>query len=202
MTSGTPLGYFRDQYARSADPWGLATRWYERRKYACTLAALPEPRYRNAFEPGCSVGVLSRMLADRCESLLCADVVPAAIARAGANLRDCPHARVEHRAVPHDWPDESFDLIVVSELAYYFDAGTRALLWDSAAKSLDPGGTLLAVHWRPRVPDHRSNGDEVHDELARHAAFTHLSAMRDEDFRLDVYRRGDARSVATAEGLR
>jgi GlcNAc-PI de-N-acetylase len=34
-------GYFRDRYAASADPWGLAERWYEARKYALSVAMLP-----------------------------------------------------------------------------------------------------------------------------------------------------------------
>ena len=63
-------GYFDQMYAAAPDPWGLSTRWYEARKYALTLALLPEPRYRDAFEPGCSVGVLTGMLAARCGQVL------------------------------------------------------------------------------------------------------------------------------------
>jgi hypothetical protein len=44
-------GYFHDRYAASADPWGLAERWYEARKYALTVALLPRERYGAAFEP-------------------------------------------------------------------------------------------------------------------------------------------------------
>ena len=51
MTLGAE--YFRGCYAAAADPWGLATRWYEARKYALTLALLPRERYAAAFEPGC-----------------------------------------------------------------------------------------------------------------------------------------------------
>lgn len=55
----TPPAYFEAMYAGAVDPWDLAGRWYEQRKYALTLASLPRPRYRAAFEPGCSVGVLT-----------------------------------------------------------------------------------------------------------------------------------------------
>ena len=51
--------YFDDMYAANRDPWSLASRWYEQRKYAVTLACLTRPRYRRAFEPGCSIGVLT-----------------------------------------------------------------------------------------------------------------------------------------------
>ena len=47
-------GYFDGMYAAAADPWGFEERWYERRKYAISLAMLPRERYRAAFEPGCS----------------------------------------------------------------------------------------------------------------------------------------------------
>jgi hypothetical protein len=36
-----PDAYFAQIYTADADPWGFATRWYEQRKYALTLAALP-----------------------------------------------------------------------------------------------------------------------------------------------------------------
>ena len=48
MTARLPDGYFDQMYAEAADPWQLAGRWYERRKYAITMALLPYPRYRHA----------------------------------------------------------------------------------------------------------------------------------------------------------
>ena len=66
MTTRLPDAYFDAKYADSVDPWQLEARWYERRKYAITLALLPYPRYRHAFEPGCSIGVLTEHLTRRC----------------------------------------------------------------------------------------------------------------------------------------
>jgi hypothetical protein len=37
--------YFDRMYDDTDDPWQLSTRWYERRKYAITLALLPDRRY-------------------------------------------------------------------------------------------------------------------------------------------------------------
>ena len=50
--------YFDSMYELSPDPWGFESRWYEARKYAISLAVLPAERYGDAFEPGCSIGVL------------------------------------------------------------------------------------------------------------------------------------------------
>ena len=61
-----PATYFDDVYRANEDPWAFATSPYERAKYEATMAALPNERYANAFEIGCSIGVLSEMLARRC----------------------------------------------------------------------------------------------------------------------------------------
>lgn len=69
MSGSLPASFFRQMCAEDADPWGFQRRWYEQRMYACTLAALPRPSYRRGFEPGCSVGMLSAALAQRCATL-------------------------------------------------------------------------------------------------------------------------------------
>ena len=59
LTARLSDAYFDRMYSESVDPWQLQSRWYEQRKYAITLALLPYARYRHAFEPGCSIGVLT-----------------------------------------------------------------------------------------------------------------------------------------------
>ena len=98
-----PAAYFDGMYARSPDPWGFATRWYERRKYAVSLALLPWARYRSGFEPGCSIGELTALLAPRCETLLSCDGAAAAVATAQARVAEFPQVTVEQRALPGDW---------------------------------------------------------------------------------------------------
>jgi len=90
-------GYFRDRYAASADPWGLAERWYENRKYALSVAMLPREQYGTAFEPGCSIGVLTVHLARRCDSLLACDAMPEAVASARARRGGRDDRRPERR---------------------------------------------------------------------------------------------------------
>ena len=80
MTS-TSRSYFEEMYRDDTDPWGFETSPYEHRKYAVTVASLPRCHYRTAYEPGCSVGVLSELLAARCDRLLCSDIVPCALER-------------------------------------------------------------------------------------------------------------------------
>ncbi|WP_329579326.1 nodulation S family protein [Kitasatospora sp. NBC_01250] len=206
--TGTPGTYFTRMYADHDDPWQLAERWYEQRKYALTLAALPEPVYRSAFEPGCSVGVLSAMLADRCQALLSCDREERALAQARVRLAQLPHVQVEHRLLPDDWPAKSFDLIVLSELLYYFTTAATADILDRAVHSLEPGGTVLLVHWRHPVADHARSAEAVHDQARSHPALVRIAAHTEPDFLLDVFTRPEqpgtpaARlSVAALEGL-
>ncbi len=65
--------YFEDIYTRAIDPWGFRTSPYERGKYEATIGILPRTTYRSALEVGCSIGVFTRMLAERCDAVLALD---------------------------------------------------------------------------------------------------------------------------------
>jgi len=204
-----PSTYFQTMYERSPDPWSLATRWYDRRKYDLTVAALPKARYRSAFEPGCSVGELSTRLAARCDRLLSCDRESSATSSAAARLSGADHARVEQRIIPDQWPQESFDLIVLSEILYYFDQATMHRILDHAMATLEPGGTLAATHWRHPVSDHAQTGDAVHDALRAIPHLIPVCQHSETDFILEVFVHADLSqsadvlqgSVAAAEGL-
>ncbi|WP_433824551.1 class I SAM-dependent DNA methyltransferase [Actinoplanes sp. CA-015351] len=198
----TPVGYFERMYAGSPDPWNFESRWYDARKHALTAAALTRPRYRSAFEPGCSTGRLTALLAGRCDSLLAVDAVGAAVRTAASRVAEQPHVTVREAAVPHEWPEESFDLIVLSEIGYYFGDADLNALAERTVASLEPGGDLVAVHWRWPVEEHARSGDEVHALLAATDGLHRQSRLEEADFLLEVYTRGpDPRSVAQREGL-
>ena len=199
-------GHFQELYDKSPDPYGFTTRWYERRKYAISLAMLPWARYRSGFEPGCSVGELTARLAPRCETLLSCDGAAAAVATAKTRTAEFPQVTVEQRTMPGDWPQAAagpFDLIVLSELLYYFSDEDLARTVDAAVATLAPGGTLLAVHWRRPVAFHPQTGDEAHAALAARPELTLRADHQEPDFLAQVYLRAgpDAGWVADAEGL-
>jgi SAM-dependent methyltransferase len=190
-------------YAESADPWGFATRWYERRKYSLTLAALPRPRYAHALEAGCSIGVLTAELALRCDRLLAVDGSADAIRQTSARTEHLPQVTVEQRRLPDEWPAGTFDLVVLSEIGYYFAVHDLASVIDASVAALSPGGTLLAAHWRHPVTDYPLRGDDVHKAIAGHAGLVRTVSHEEADFRLEVFQRipPAAQSVAEAEGL-
>ena len=198
-----PPAYFDAMYQAAADPWGFEERWYEQRKYAVSLALLPAVRYRSAFEPGCSIGVLTRLLAGRCDAVLSCDVAPPAVRAAAGRTGDLPQVRVEQRELPGGWPAGRFDLIVFSEFLYYFGDHDLERVLKNAVSALEPDGTLLAVHWRHPVADYPRSGDDVHQALADCPGLGRLVCHAEPDFLAEVYIRTDGTpvSVARATGL-
>jgi SAM-dependent methyltransferase len=198
-----PAAYFDAMYQAAADPWSFEDRWYEQRKYAISLALLPDARYRSAFEPGCSVGVLTGMLASRCDALLSCDLAAAAARAAVGRTRDLAYVRVEQRDIPRDWPAGRFDLIVFSEILYYFGDHDLEQVLKNAVTALELEGTLLAVHWRHPVADYPRSGDDVHRVLAAQPGLARLVRHEEPDFLAEVWIRTTGRpvSVAQATGL-
>lgn len=193
--------YFDKMYAGSPDPWGFRDRWYESRKRAVTMACLPARRYARAFEPGCSLGLLTTELAARCDAVLAYDPSLAAVGTARGAVTSCPNVEVHQGSVPGDWPEGTFDLVVLSEVAYYLGPGDLTRLIDRCISSLVDGGTLLACHWRHVVKDYPATGDQVHAALEKQGELHPLVHHVEADFLLDVWSRGRTPSVADREGL-
>ena len=193
-----PPEYFEDVYAANEDPWDFASSPYEAAKYARTLAALPRERYRRALEVGCSIGVLTGQLAQRTDSLLALDISEQALERARARNAGQTHIQFRRAGLPGGLPDGPFDLTVLSEVLYYLSPADLEQALDEVLARLEPGGTLLLVHWTPRVHDYPQTGDAVHEAaLARVGrGLEHLHAERHGDeeqgYRLDVFQRTPA----------
>lgn len=195
-----PGDFFDAGYRRRRDPWRLESRWYEWRKRALTLAALPDEHYGNALEIGCSIGMLTESLAPRCDTLLATDVADAALVQ--AKRRTAPLGNVD--LVQHDIadgvPGGPYDLIVLSEVAYYLTRPHVRELAERLEASLTATGVLVACHWRHDVPDYPLTGDDVHRTLGSSLRLTRLLRHDEDDFLLEVWSR-DPRSVAARTGL-
>ncbi|ANC29903.1 PIG-L family deacetylase [Isoptericola dokdonensis] len=198
----TSLGrdYFDRFYAGRDDPWGFESRWYEERKRAVLLASLPRERFRHALELGCSTGVLTRELTARCDRVTGVDIADAPLAAARDRLGD--GVELLRLDTPDQWPDGTFDLVVLSEVLYYYGPEDLDRTLSRVLGSLAPDGVVVACHWRHEVPAYPSGGDRVHDVLRSHPDLAVQVRHAEEDFLLEVLARRPAVSVATAEGLR
>lgn len=140
--------HFKRLYRTRDDPWNYQTSPYEAAKYAATLAALTRHRYASALEAGCSIGVLSALLAPRCDRLLSVDLVERAVEKTAARLAPYPGARALCAMLPGDWPQGSFDLILLSELIYYLAAPEIDALARCVARDAATGAECVLVHYQ------------------------------------------------------
>ncbi len=204
MTERLPDSYFQDIYAASEDPWRLAERWYERRKYAITMALLPHPSYRHAFEPGCSVGVLTEQLAGRCDRVTSMDVAQVAL---DANRRRLQSANLADRvtllqqSLDEPWPATDFDLIVFSEVGYYLPASALREILDRELPRLTNPTTIVAAHWRHSVADYPMTGDQTNGVIAATPGLHRIGGYRDLDVAIEVFDTGSPESVAVRTGV-
>ncbi|MBA3650576.1 MAG: class I SAM-dependent methyltransferase [Chthoniobacterales bacterium] len=189
----TPSGslapaYFHSLYAKQTDPWEFEKSPYEAAKYKATLAALPHARYDQALELGCSIGVLTCQLARRCDHLLAIDVSEAALAQARTRCADLFQVTFEQRDIAHDFPEgRSFDLLILSEVGYYFALPDLEVLRQRIKEALKPGGQLLLVHFTD-VTNYPLTADTVHEYFLewKESGWRLLHSAREKDYRLDL----------------
>ena len=182
-----PGTYFKDLYADDPDPWGFATSDYEREKYDATLSAIGGG-HRHALEVGCSIGVFTRRLAERCDRLLAVDVAEAALLQARRRCADRSNVEFRRMQLPAEVPTGRFDLIILSEVGYYWSLADLDRFLDWLRDALTTDGLFALVHWTGDT-DYPLTGDAVHDRVAR-VVQDHLRSVRravNISYRLDVY---------------
>lgn len=184
-----PPSYFEALYGTNPDPWQFKTSEYEAKKYTATITALAKQQYKSGFEIGGSIGVLTEKLAPMCNSLLSVEVSKLAQDQAKERCQHLPHVRFEIMRVPEQFPNEMFDLVLISEVGYYWCREDLTKARQCIIEKLEPGGHLLLVHWTQFARDYPLNGDEVHDSFfdLTPNQLRHIKGMREEQYRLDLF---------------
>lgn len=182
--------WFEALYRDGGDPWDFETSAYEAAKYARTLDALPRAGFGRALEVGCSIGVLTAQLAPRCGELLAVDVSDTALARAAERCADLDHVRFANMRMPGQVPDGRFDLVLLSEVIYYWDSDDLALAAAFLRDATPTGGHVLLVHWTGPT-DYPKSGDDAVTELwdLVGGGFSVVLAERHAAYRLDLWQR-------------
>jgi hypothetical protein len=97
------------------------------------------------------------------------------------------------------WPAGPFDLLVLSEVAYYLEEDALAEVLRRECARLQPGANIVAAHWRHTVADYPLSGDMAHAVISRIPGLTALACYRDSDVVIEVFDNGDGESVAARE---
>jgi SAM-dependent methyltransferase len=163
--------FFEEKYRRNRDPWDFARSSYELNRYDEILRLLGHRTFNRAFEPGCSVGILTERLAVRCQHLFAMDISPTATAMA---RQRCVQQR---------------NVIVFSEIGYYFDRDALAEIRDLLVGRLTKPGLFIGGHWLGMSEDHLLTGDEVHAVLRTSGLLAINSSQRHDGFLLESWER-------------
>jgi SAM-dependent methyltransferase len=202
MTGPVDTDYLDSLYASGPDPWRLGNSFYESRKRELLLACLPARRYRAGYEPGCATGELTVALAGRCESLLASDYHAEAVRIAAERTAKAPNVEVRRSLLPDEWPiAQRFDLIVLSELGYYFAPDAWTKLCSHVAGSAADALTVAACHWRHDFHERRQPTRQLHDQLGTALGLSPSIQVLEGDFLIDVWTT-DQLSPAQREGRR
>ncbi len=149
---------FDPVYARAEqDAWRYTENPFERTRFARIIDVLDGLVIDNALEVGCAEGHLTRLLAGCVQRLLACDIVDTALARARRHCADLENVRFLNIDVRSRWPDETFDLLIYSDVLYYFSKPEVRRVLRASAEHIRIGGHLLFAnewhdHYRWKTP--------------------------------------------------
>lgn len=181
-----PPEYFEEKYKSDIDPWRFRTSAYERDKYRATLRSLTRDSYQAGLEVGCSIGVLTKLLSARCVNLLAIDTSETAI-EAARSVNDS-NVSFRRATLPEDYPAGTFDLIVLSEVLYYFERADLERVARSCIQSIAQDGEIVLCHWLGET-DYPLTGREASELFAEvtRSVLPVRSVLHDEVYRLERF---------------
>ena len=182
-------------YRQSPDPWRYVSDPYELGRYHHIVSLLGADPFAFGFEPACSIGVLTTMLASRGRKLVATDISSVAVERARIRCATLEHVDIRQGRLPDDMPDGPLDLVVLSEVGYYFEVPALVAVLDRLADRMAPDGLLVAAHWTGTSRDHVLPGSKVHEVLARSQPFRETHCEHRPGYLIGTYRR-EGRSTA------
>ena len=175
---------FFEAFYSTPDPYSAVTK--EVAKYGVLLDACGPGPFDSALEIGCSVGVFTAMLAPRCNRLLAVDIAENALKQGRLRTERLPQVRFERRRLPAEMPDGSFDLVVASDVLYYWSKPDLERFVKQLGGILAPSGRFVSLSWLGPV---RAVGDgaEVSAFLRSELGMRHVEGRRVGESVLDVF---------------
>ena len=171
-------GFF-EHFFDEGDPFGFDVHPEEQLKFDRTLEVCGEGPLGRVLELGCAVGTFTEVIAPRASDVLALDVSQSAVDQVLRRLSGHDNVRAVAMSIPDEFPDETFDLVVASDVLYYLPVPVLQRCVDRIEESLAPGGAFVSVHYVPRMGS-VLNGDEAHDVVAAHTRLEHTLAERAE----------------------
>jgi SAM-dependent methyltransferase len=136
------------------------------------------------LEIGCATGQLSAQLRARADNVIGMDASEGAL--------DVARARTDAvewllGAAPNDIPDRQFDLVVLSEVAYFLDGPELLATLRAARRQLRPHGEILLANWSAPTDDIPLDGPTVHAQAAAIFDLPPRARYHDADLTIQVW---------------
>lgn len=112
--------FFESLYRNNPDPWQFATSPYELNRYQRICEVISHKKHRYAFEAGCSIGVLTKKLAQLAKFVEAIDISSLATSRALIYCNELKNVRIQCDSLINYPINSKIDLIILSEIGYYF----------------------------------------------------------------------------------
>ncbi len=158
---------FERKFRAEIDPWDYRVSRFERYKRKLLIQACGCAKRGRGLELGCANGETTRELAPLCLTLVALDGSPTALAEAGRRTGNLPNITFLQAALPQEMPPGPFDLIVVSEIAYYLAPHALASLARRLARALASGGRIVVLNHRRLFSDAAQYPAAAHQKLCR-----------------------------------
>ena len=183
----TSADFFNAKYRQKTDPWDFSNSVYEQFRYDSITQLLEGHNYKQAFEPGCSIGVLTKRLSFYCQDVEATDISEVAIDAARVRCNELDNVLLYQASLKETLPRKSPDLLILSEIGYYFQPDEWAEKVGQLIALCQPSATIVACHWLGASKDHLMSGDEVHSAIENQEALALTAQIRHENFRLDKW---------------
>jgi SAM-dependent methyltransferase len=180
--------FFENKYSENSDPWDFATGEYELHRYHPIFNALSHNRYSKIFEPGCSIGILTEMLATIAHQVYAFDISPTAAKLAKERCQHRENVTIKCSSLKKELPSPDTDLIVLSEIGYYFTEEELLHILRQILLKQNKNSILLASHCTGYYEDHILSGDKVHEIINRTPNLLNEYHFRCANFRIDRWR--------------
>lgn len=139
--------YFELKYLRG-NPYRVEANPLEIEKFNHAFDIMKEKRYDNILEIGCGDGYLLERYSPLSDRVLATDISGSALKMAKERLRGEKHIEFRQFDLIKDDIDEKFDLVICSEILYYFTLDQLKTVVPKILNYLKKNGNLLSIHIR------------------------------------------------------
>ena len=159
---------FERKFRENIDPWNYASSPFERFKRRVLIRACGLVKHGRVLELGCANGETTRALLRISLRLLAVDGSVTAVAAAKRRLGGSTHVSFSRLTIPEEMPRGPFDLIIISEIAYYLPQHRLSLLGRRISASLAHGGRAVVLNHRRMFDDAAQHPALAHERLIFH----------------------------------